>query len=247
MNFSVVIPAYNEAETIETFVWEFISRFSSFPLLEICEIVIVENGSTDSTIEACQRLADSSSGLVRVLSNKRGSYGEAIKRGMLETKGTHVSILECDFLDLGFVAASAALFEDPRSRFIVASKRHPDSQDLRPIKRRILTRVFNWILRLFLGYPGSDTHGLKSVEAQLAKQLCGQALTTDETFQTEFVLLAWRQGIRIDELPIMVREMRATPLSIHRRFPMVIHTVRELRRSLRRFPPRLREPYHGEM
>jgi hypothetical protein len=96
--------------------------------------------------------------------------------------------------------------------------------------------VFNWILNMFTGYPGTDTHGLKSIETTLAKQLCAQAITTDEIFQTELVLLAWRQGIKIHEIPIRIREMRPTPVSIRRRFPMVLDTIRQLRRSLRRFP-----------
>ena len=108
---------------------------------------------------------------MRVLSNERGSYGEAIKRGMMESEGTHLSILECDFLDAEFVAASVDLFEKEHARFIVASKRHPDSVDNRPLKRRILTLIFNRILNLFTGYPGTDTHGLKSIETTLAKQL----------------------------------------------------------------------------
>lgn len=242
MEISVVIPAYNEAANIATFVTEFIDQLPRSTREVLREIVIVENGSKDCTLDACQRLHDRFPDLVRVLSNKRGSYGEAIKRGMLESQGTHVSILECDVLDADFVTASAELFKTGKARFIVASKRHPDSIDRRPLKRRILTKIFNGILHVFTGYPGTDTHGLKSVEASLAKQLCAQALTTDEIFQTEFVLLAWRQGIKIDELPIQIRETRATPLSIRRRFPMVIDTIRQLRKSLRRIPAVL----HGE-
>lgn len=236
MEFSVVIPAYNEAANIEAFVAAFIARLAPSTREVLREIVIVENGSKDGTFVACQRLCDRFPDLVRVLSNERGSYGEAIKRGMLESRGTHISILECDFLDADFLAASVELFKSAPARFIVASKRHPESVDRRPLKRRILTRAFNAILKVTTGYPGTDTHGLKSVEAGLAKQLCAQAVTTDEVFQTEFVLLAWRQGNRIHELPIHINEQRATPLSIRRRLPMVADSVRQLRRSLRRFP-----------
>jgi hypothetical protein len=119
----------------------------------------------------------------------------------------------------------------------VASKRHPDSIDNRHIKRRILTALYNLVfLRLFLGYPGTDTHGLKSMEASLAKQLCNLAITTDEIFQTEIVLIAWRLGIRIDETAIRIIETRPAPVSVLRRLPKVLRTVRQLKRSLERFP-----------
>jgi glycosyltransferase involved in cell wall biosynthesis len=236
MQYSIVMPAHNEAGNIENFVSDFIDRLPAAVRSVLREIIIVENGSRDGTLEACHRLRTRFPDVVRVLSNQRGSYGEAIKRGMLESQGTHLSILECDFLDAEFVAASLDLFKAGRARFIVASKRHGDAVDRRPLKRRILTYGFNKILNVFTGYPGTDTHGLKSIETPLAKQLCAQAITTDEIFQTELVLLAWRQGVKVHELPIQIRELRSTPVSIRRRFPMVLDTIRQLRKSLRRFP-----------
>ena len=153
----------------------------------------------------------------------------------MAASGTHLSILECDFLDEKFVAASIERFKAGGSRFIVASKRHPGSVDQRPWKRRLLTEGFNRILNALLRYPGSDTHGLKSIETELAQRLCELSQTTDEVFQTEIVLIAWANGVRIDELPIRIEERRATPVSILRRVPMVITVIAQLRRSIRRF------------
>ena len=151
--------------------------------------------------------------------------------------GTHLSILECDFLDSAFVVKSIALFLE-NARFIVGSKRHVESNDRRPFKRRALTALYNLIfLRIFIGYPGTDTHGLKSMESECAKELCRKAVTTDEVFQTEIVLLAWRLGFEIDEIPVHIHEIRTAPVSILHRAPKVLNTVRELRKSLKRFPP----------
>jgi hypothetical protein len=88
---------------------------------------------------------------------------------------------------------------------------------------------------MLIGYPGSDTHGLKSIETNLAKRLCELAQTTDEIFQTELVLLAWKNGVTIEELPIRIEEHRATPVSIMRRVPMVLDLLSQLRSSMRRF------------
>jgi glycosyltransferase involved in cell wall biosynthesis len=236
MEYSIIIPAHNEAENIELFVADFIQRLPDLVRNVLREVIIVENGSNDGTLKACHRLHDRFPGMIRVISNKRGSYGEAIKRGMLESQGTHLTILECDFLDVNFVSSSIDLFNEGNAKFAVASKRHPRSQDKRSFKRRMLTMIFNRILNTFTGYPGTDTHGLKSIETELATRLCVQALTTDEIFQTELVMLAWRQGVRIHELPVNIREVRSTPVSILKRFPMVLDTIRQLRKSLRRFP-----------
>lgn len=241
MNCSVVIPAHNEAENIGAFVSKFIHDLPSDLREILLEIIIVENGSSDDTWDACLRLQQEFPSIVVPLSNERGSYGEAIKRGMLESRGSHLSILECDFLDVDFVRRSVALFQAEQVRLIVGSKRHPESVDLRPFKRRLLTRVFNLILRVALGYRGTDTHGLKSIETSLAKRLCTLAVTTDEIFQTEIVLMAWRLGVEITELPVHIHELRPAPVTIRKRFPMVLHTIRELRRSLKVLPARLAE------
>jgi hypothetical protein len=105
------------------------------------------------------------------------------------------------------------------------------------LKRRVLTTLYNYLfLHTFFGYPGSDTHGLKSIEASCAKQLCELAITSDEIFQTEIVLLAWRLGVRIHERPIRIRETRHAPVTVFKRIPKILDTVRQLKRSLDRFP-----------
>jgi glycosyltransferase involved in cell wall biosynthesis len=237
MEFSIIIPAYNEAANIEDHVARFAQNLPRDVAEVLKEIIVVENGSTDATLEVCRRLELRFPNLVRVLTIPRGSYGEAIKTGMMSSNGTHLSILECDFLDAGFVAKSIEMFRRGKTELIVGSKRHPKSIDRRPFKRRALTSLYNLIfLRLFIGYPGTDTHGLKSIEAECAKKLCRTALTTDEVFQTEIVLLAWRLGVRIEEVPVNISEIRSAPVSVLRRVPKVWNTVQELKRSLSRFP-----------
>jgi glycosyltransferase involved in cell wall biosynthesis len=234
MEYSIVIPAHNEALNLEPFVTSFIQNLPQHVVLT--EVVLVENGSTDDTLQACYRLQQNFPMQIRVLSIGRASYGEAIKQGMLQSRGTHLSILECDCLSADFVSDSIQLFKAGKIRFIVASKRHPESADGRPIKRRLFTAVYNRCLSHLFGYPGTDTHGLKSIETSCAKQLCELAITTDEIFQTEIVLLAWRLGVEIHERPIRIRETRQAPVAIFKRIPMVLDTIRELKRSLARFP-----------
>ena len=235
MTYSIIIPAHNEGNTIGPFVTRFIKDLPKTVSDVLVEIILVENGSTDHTLSACNTLKDRYPDLIRVLSLERGSYGEAIKRGMVESRGTHLSILECDFLDADFIAKSIELFKAESHNFIVASKRHPDAVDDRPLKRRLLTLGFNLFLTAFFRYPGTDTHGLKSIQSELAKKLCALSVTTDEIFQTEIVLIAWKLGEKIRELPIRVKEERPVVVSISRRVPKVMNIVVALHKSLRRF------------
>ena len=246
MRYSIVIPVHNEASNLAFQVTSFIKDLPQTVAGVLTEIIIVENGSTDDTLDVCRRLEQQFPSLVKVIAIPRGSYGEAIKRGMLESSGTHLSILECDFLDSDFVVRSIAMFRNGKAQLIVGSKRHRESIDRRPLKRRALTALYNVILlRLFVGYPGTDTHGLKSIETESAKRLCKEALTTDEVFQTEIVLLAWRLGITIHEIPVNISEMRTAPVTVMRRLPKVLNTVSQLTRSLQRFPKYQTSPSVG--
>ena len=249
MKYSIIIPAHSEGKTLGKHVAEFIGQLSPSVANILLEIIIVENGSKDDTLEVCSGLKNEFPALVRVLSNDRPSYGEAIKRGMIECRGTHLSVLESDCMDVKFVESSISLFQSSRAQLILASKRHPDSIDARPLKRRVLTWAFNRILNVTIGYPGSDTHGLKSLDAELAKDLCRLSITTDEVFQTEIVLIAWRLGKNIEELPVYIEEHRAPSISVVQRVPKVLNLLAELRRSLKRFPAETSErsaaPYPG--
>lgn len=235
MEYSIIIPAHNEESNLERFVAAFLDNLPSG--IPVAEVLLVENGSKDCTLQACRRLQERFPRQIRVFSIARASYGEAIRHGMLQSRGTHLSILECDCLNMEFVSDSIELFRSENARFIVASKRHPKSVDRRPLKRRVLTALYNYLLlHIIFGYPGSDTHGLKSIEVSCAKELCELAITSDETFQTEIVLLAWRLGIKIHERPIQLRETRKAPVAVLKRVPKVLDTVRQLKRSLDRFP-----------
>jgi glycosyltransferase involved in cell wall biosynthesis len=235
VSYSVIIPLHNEAAHVEDAVRGFLSRLDTPTRSALTEIILVENGSVDGTRAVVEAMA-SHDPRVKALSIPRGSYGEAIRAGMLAAAGQWLSILEVDFLDADFARVSLHMLQEGAARFVVASKRTAGSVDARPLHRRVITRVFNAVLRVVVGYDGTDTHGLKTLDTALAQQLCGLAVTTDEALQTEIVLIAARQGCRIAEVPITVREIRPAPIHVLRRIPMTIGILVALRRSMRRFP-----------
>jgi glycosyltransferase involved in cell wall biosynthesis len=238
MEYSIIVPAYNEGTHLETYLTRFVDRLPLEVREVLIEVLIVENGSTDHTLAAALRLQANYPRLVRVISLEQRGYGEGIKRGIHECRGTHFSILECDFLDMDFVVSSLNLFRNRCSRFIVGSKRHPESSDQRPLKRRVLTICLTTLLKLLFGYPGSDTRGLKSMKTELGRYLCALSTTRDEVLQTELVLLAWRLGLEITELPVSLRETRPARFSLLRRLPKGLGLLLQLRRSMRGFHKR---------
>jgi len=235
MNCSIVVPVHNEAANLEGFFMEFWNNLGGNKL-GIIEIHFVENGSSDNTFEVCKRLEGKVGNVIISHKILYPSYGEAVKKGIMSSSGEIVCVLECDVMDnISFISSSITMIEQSKADFVIASKRHPDSVDLRPFKRRMLTYFFNQLLKIFIDFPGTDTHGLKTIRTDIAKKICEASVTEKEIFQTEMVLLAHRMGFRVAELPVHIRERRSTKVSIFKRIPKVIFIIKELRKSLARF------------
>lgn len=231
---TIIVPVHNEEESLEKFIKKFLTDSERIKK-HILELILVENGSTDNTPEVCKKLSEEFSGLVKSISIKKPSYGEALKAGISNANGDFVTILESDVMDPIFFERSIKIFNERKADFVVASKRHPESVDSRPFKRRALTFLFNLYLKMFFRFKGSDTHGLKSIKSSVAKELLEKSITTDEIFQTEIVLLADILGYSIVEVPLNLKEMRETTVSITKRFPKVMNLIAELRQSTGRF------------
>lgn len=232
---SIIIPVHNEADNLEKLLLKFWNNVGNFQL-NIAEIHLVENGSKDDTYQICKKLEERIPGIVYAHKMQFASYGEAIKQGIMESSGDVVCILECDVMEISFLSESLSIIEKNKADFVVASKCHPDSIDLRSFKRKALTFLFNRWLKLFFDFPGSDTHGLKTIRSEVAKSLCEVSITGGEIFQTEIVLLAHKMGFRVKELPFCLKEVRNTKISIPRRIPKVINLIRDIKESLDRFP-----------
>jgi glycosyltransferase involved in cell wall biosynthesis len=83
---SIVVPAYNEAATIE----EVLRRLSSVPFR--CEIIVVDDGSTDGTAD----LAAAVEGVRLIRRPRNAGKGAAVRDGIAATAGTIVVIQDAD-------------------------------------------------------------------------------------------------------------------------------------------------------
>jgi glycosyltransferase involved in cell wall biosynthesis len=86
---SVVMPCYNERDTIE----EIIRRVLTVPIRT--ELIVVDDGSTDGTREILAKLAEQHRFRV-ILQPRNGGKGAALRRGFQEVKGDVVVIQDAD-------------------------------------------------------------------------------------------------------------------------------------------------------
>ena len=77
--------------------------------------------------------------------------------------------------------------------------------------------MFNLLLRSILDSRVSDTHGMKAFRHDLVSSLAPSVLSRQDLFDTELVIRAERAGYRIEEVPVVVEEMRVARSSLVKR------------------------------
>jgi glycosyltransferase involved in cell wall biosynthesis len=223
--FSIVVPVYNEADFIPQALPEIIEQLEGVG--EPYEVLIVENGSTDGTSAAAQRAGRGLA--VEVFSLEEPDYGAAMRHGFLSAQGDWVVNFDIDYFSGAFLEKVLSLQDVD---LVIASKRDPESEDRRSIMRRLATRVFNILLRVILGSSVSDTHGMKAFRADLVSRIAPHVESRQDLFDTELVIRAERAGYRIQEVPVVVKEMRVTRSSLVKRVPRTISGLFRIRRAL---------------
>jgi glycosyltransferase involved in cell wall biosynthesis len=222
---SIVIPVYNEASILASAVTELSQALDERQLS--FEMVLAENGSRDETPAILQRLS-AKDARIRFLHVERPNYGAALKEGILAARGELVVCDEIDLGDLRFYDAALAVLEDKAVDLVVGSKAAKGAVDRRPRLRRVATRVHNGILRLLLGFQGTDTHGLKAFRRERLLPVVRACVVDRDVFASELVIRAWRAGLKVLEIPIELREKRKPTINLYKRVPNVLRNVAKL-------------------
>jgi dolichyl-phosphate beta-glucosyltransferase len=212
--YSIVIPAYNESQRIgdslET-ILGFIAREHW-----TAEILVVNDGSRDNTADIVRRFAQQNPS-VRLLENpgNRGK-GYSVRHGMSETRGDIVLFSDADLSSpvteipklLQAIQAGADLAIG--SRWLRAELQ----TERQPFYRQLLGRVFNLLLRLFLGLNYKDTQcGFKAFTRRAALAIFPRQRIERWGFDPEILFLANKAGLVTREVPVEWRHDRRSKIN----------------------------------
>jgi len=219
---SVVIPVFNEEAILFGSVVELVARMSEFDFNY--EILVCENGSSDNTREVGLAL-ERKFPHVKLLNYGEPNYGAAMRMGILSARGKYVVCDEVDILDVGFYRRSLEALVFDQCDLVVGSKLHSQSRDKRPFMRHVASITITTMLRVMLGFRGTDTHGLKAFNRERLLPVVGRCIVDKDLFASEFVIRAERDDFRLLELPVEIMEKRKPSINLVKRVPNVLRNL----------------------
>lgn len=226
---SVVIPIYNEEQILEASLTELFERLDAAGL--DFEVVLAENGSRDRTVAIAEQLTERWPNL-RFFSYPEPNYGGALREAIFRARGRFVVCEEIDLCNVDFHLRALALLREGDVDLVIGSKAMTGAHDRRPPLRRAATKVYNGMLRVTLGFTGTDTHGLKVLRRSTVAPVAARCIVDYDVFASELVIRAEREGLRVVELPVEIVEKRAPSINLFKRVPRVLGNLGRLMVSI---------------
>jgi glycosyltransferase involved in cell wall biosynthesis len=241
----LVIPVYNEAHVLENSVArlrEAMEASASFPW----RIVIVDNGSTDGTAAVGQRLAASLADVHLVQLDQKGR-GRALVQAWTGSDAQYSLYMDVDLsTGLSAIPEVVALLQTGAD-VVTGSRLHAQAKIRRSLKREVLSRVYNRLIRWTLRTRSFDDAqcGFKGVRLESVRPLLPLIQNRNWFFDTELLVLAEYAGLNVRSVPIHWIEDPDSRVNIPRTVLEDLRGLWRLRKTARRLVrewQRAREP-----
>jgi len=192
MQISVVIPALNEGSNLKQLLPQLQQVLHALAPQQY-EIIIVDGGSTDDTVEVARGLD------ARVIPQEEPGYGGALKAGFQEAQGEFILTLDADLSHHpDFIEA---MWQTRReAEVIVASRYVPQGAAQMPFLRKVLSQVLNKFFTMGLSLPLHDiSSGFRLYRAAAIKGMSLESLDFDVL--EEILIRCYAEGYKIKEIP----------------------------------------------
>jgi glycosyltransferase involved in cell wall biosynthesis len=213
IEFSIVIPAYNEEAGITSTLTQVIGFMRNFATS--FEVIVVDDGSSDRTVDQVERFAVGHPEIV-LRKNPHKGKGFAVRTGMLMTSGNYVLMSDADMATpMEELKRMMVWINDHDFDIVIGSREGVGAvRSNEPYIRHLMGRVFNFLVKL-LAVPGiQDTQcGFKVFKGDVARRVFkGLVLFGPDTpdskvprvtaFDVEVLFIARKLGYTIKEVPV---------------------------------------------
>lgn len=200
INVSIVIPVYNEEKILEKSIRNFVRYFSRNNRVGKFELVIVENGSTDNTLEILKKVIKSESA-VKIIAVGFKSLGRAITLGIKKARYPYIYF---NAIDNPFEFEDFEKFLDRISSqdLIFASKNHPQSVYKSKISRIIASKILSVLNRIFFAIPVSDTQGTFMGRRAKLVSILPYCTAKGAFFSIQLAIYSIKNNFRVSEVSV---------------------------------------------
>jgi glycosyltransferase involved in cell wall biosynthesis len=198
----IIIPVYNEEVALPRSIATLSAYLETyFPYR--WQVIIADNASTDRTLEVAQDLA-STYPHVSVLHLEQKGRGRALKAAWLASDADVVAYMDVDLsTNLQSFLPLVAPLVTGHSDLAIGSRLLRGAVVTRQWKREVISRCYNLLIKLFFRNRFSDAQcGFKAVKRSVARALLPRIENNEWFFDTELLLLAEEQRLRIYEVPV---------------------------------------------
>ncbi|MFC6939082.1 flippase-like domain-containing protein [Salinirubellus sp. GCM10025818] len=201
---SVVLPAYDEEETIEETVRISLSTLASFLPEGSFEVIVAEDGCSDRTPEIADRLAREDAQVRHFHSDERLGRGGALERAFEAARGDTLVYYDTDLAtDMGHLEELVESVRTEGYDVATGSRRMPGARQPRETERGVASDGYNTLVRAVLRSDLRDHQcGFKAFDREALFALL-PAVGDDHWFwDTEILVKAQRRGYDVKEFPV---------------------------------------------
>ncbi len=198
----IVVPVYNEVAILEASVIRLHAYLrEAFPFR--WRITIADNASTDGTWATAQTLAAVLSDVVALHLDDKGR-GRALRAAWSASDAAVVAYMDVDLsTGLDALLPLVAPLVSGHSDIAIGSRLASGAIVVRGTKRELISRTYNRLLQATFGNGFRDAQcGFKAVRADVARALLPEIQDDAWFFDTELLLLAEHNGLRVSEVPV---------------------------------------------
>jgi glycosyltransferase involved in cell wall biosynthesis len=198
----VVVPVHNEQGVLTASIRR-LHDYLSGALALRWRIVIADNGSTDETLRVAMALAEDLP-CVELLALTDKGRGRALRAAWERSEADLVCYMDADLsTDLRALPPLLAPLLSGHSDVAIGTRLSPGSRVVRGRKREFISRAYNRLLHTVLDAKFSDAQcGFKAVRREAGRRLLPLVRDDGWFFDTELLMAAQREGMRIHEVPV---------------------------------------------
>ncbi len=194
---SVVIPCLNEEKGIGICISKIQDVFDNEGING--EIVVVDNGCTDNTINVVRSFRNSN---IKIVNQPKRGYGNAYLAGFKETNGEIIVIGDADnsydFYDIPRFLDQINLGND----FVIGNRYIIEDKSMPFLHRYVGRPMFSILLRGLFGLKISDSHcGFGAIKKESLNKL--HLKSSGMEFASEILIKAKKNNLKVNEIPIV--------------------------------------------